>query len=137
MKSSCKSYYINQINFLEITLSFHWINMCKCRHPAKFLLTKLKFPIWMFLDSIIIKKKKINKNLESSRACHLTVVWGWREMVIFNTMAVNLIVLYPPVHIYQWLLNFSGMCIFFTNKTQKYNLVINIGYLKLIKKGNQ
>ena len=58
-------------------------------------------------------------------------------MVIFNIMAVNLIVLYPPVHIYQRLLNFSGMCIFFINKTQKYNLVINIGYLKLIEKGNQ
>ena len=56
--------------------------------------------------------------------------------MIFNIKAVNLIVLYAPIHIYQQLFNFSGMCIFFINKTQKDNLVINIGYLKVIQKGN-
>lgn len=54
----------------------------------------------------------------------------------FNTLAVNLTILYTVILIHQLLLNFSGMYTFFINKTQEDNLDINIGYLNLIQKGN-
>lgn len=69
------------------------------------------------------------------------VVWHFilflelRRSSGFNITAGNLIILHTVI-IHPLMLKGSGMRMFFLNKTPEDNLVVNVGYLKLIQQGN-